>query len=317
MKLYVGNLPENVSENDVKKLFERYGKVVDCSVLRTYAFVNFNLFKICNMKFYLCRNQSMSSHEEALDALKSLKNYIWMGKAIQVQMSHSKSRHSSSAASQSSVNYNSNISLYPETEKRNFFSETASMQSDELTYCAGCSSQSVANIYSSASTSSKRHKTNKQTDFIPTQEAITYVKEEILNDPVARLMLLHDILAIMKKVNDSTQQYNNSNKVPTPPPVNFPQSNQSFASPLPTLIPANLNHSAPCLMNMTANTSQLPMIHPANSPFSTLFGNIHLMTSNVKTESCQSIDINNDDKNNMILHKSIDSALIPNTSAFS
>lgn len=40
VKLFVGNLADGVTENDLKGRFEMYGTVTECSVLGNYAFVH-------------------------------------------------------------------------------------------------------------------------------------------------------------------------------------------------------------------------------------------------------------------------------------
>lgn len=38
-KLYVGNLPEDCKRSELSALFEKYGKLEKCDVLRSFAFV--------------------------------------------------------------------------------------------------------------------------------------------------------------------------------------------------------------------------------------------------------------------------------------
>lgn len=38
-KLYIGNLPETCRRVELQKMFEQYGKVVECDIVRNYAFV--------------------------------------------------------------------------------------------------------------------------------------------------------------------------------------------------------------------------------------------------------------------------------------
>lgn len=38
-KVYVGNIPTNSSPDEVKALFEKYGTVSDCDIIKNYAFV--------------------------------------------------------------------------------------------------------------------------------------------------------------------------------------------------------------------------------------------------------------------------------------
>lgn len=38
-KLYIGNVPSAVSSTELKELFEKYGKVLECDIVKDYAFV--------------------------------------------------------------------------------------------------------------------------------------------------------------------------------------------------------------------------------------------------------------------------------------
>jgi RNA-binding protein 4 len=38
-KIFVGNLSSNTTAADVKPLFEKYGKVVECDIMKNYGFV--------------------------------------------------------------------------------------------------------------------------------------------------------------------------------------------------------------------------------------------------------------------------------------
>lgn len=38
-KLYIGNLPETCRRVELQKLFETYGTVVECDIVRNYGFV--------------------------------------------------------------------------------------------------------------------------------------------------------------------------------------------------------------------------------------------------------------------------------------
>jgi RNA-binding protein 4 len=39
-KLYIGNIPASVSSTELKELFEKYGKVLECDIIKDYAFVH-------------------------------------------------------------------------------------------------------------------------------------------------------------------------------------------------------------------------------------------------------------------------------------
>lgn len=38
-KLYVGNIPASVNSRELTELFEKYGKVLECDIIKDYAFV--------------------------------------------------------------------------------------------------------------------------------------------------------------------------------------------------------------------------------------------------------------------------------------
>jgi len=38
-KLYIGNVPSSVSSTELTELFEKYGKVLECDIIKDYAFV--------------------------------------------------------------------------------------------------------------------------------------------------------------------------------------------------------------------------------------------------------------------------------------
>ncbi|XP_067129273.1 uncharacterized protein [Centruroides vittatus] len=73
-KIYIGNLPESCQNKDMQQLFEKYGKVEECDVIKNYGFVH------------------MSSEEEAKSAIEALNNTEFMGSKITVEVSHSKVR---------------------------------------------------------------------------------------------------------------------------------------------------------------------------------------------------------------------------------
>ena len=38
-KLYIGNVSSAVSSTELRELFEKYGKVLECDIVKDYAFV--------------------------------------------------------------------------------------------------------------------------------------------------------------------------------------------------------------------------------------------------------------------------------------
>ncbi|KAG8449529.1 hypothetical protein GDO86_016248, partial [Hymenochirus boettgeri] len=69
MKIFVGNIDDNMSQKELTELFERYGKVVNCSVMKQYAFVH------------------MRGMEEATKAIEGLNGRERNGKKMIVEMS--------------------------------------------------------------------------------------------------------------------------------------------------------------------------------------------------------------------------------------
>ena len=67
-KLFVGMLPPDCQEFTLRKLFERHGEVVECSVMGSYAFVH------------------MKTEEEALSAIEALNQYDVNGYNISVEV---------------------------------------------------------------------------------------------------------------------------------------------------------------------------------------------------------------------------------------
>jgi len=73
-KIYVGNLPENSDSGELQEMFEKYGEVKECDIVKNYAFVH------------------MSSQDEAKVAIEALNNFDYNGSKISVEISHSKVR---------------------------------------------------------------------------------------------------------------------------------------------------------------------------------------------------------------------------------
>lgn len=73
-KIYVGNLPESCSKNDLMSLFEQFGKVAEADIVKNYAFVHFD------------------TNEDASAAVAALDNTEFQGATISVELSRSKVR---------------------------------------------------------------------------------------------------------------------------------------------------------------------------------------------------------------------------------
>ncbi|XP_055593112.1 RNA-binding protein lark [Uranotaenia lowii] len=66
-KLFIGNVDEKTVPTDLRPLFEKYGTVVECDVVKNYGFVH------------------MENEEQGRDAIQNLDGYVVNGKAIKVE----------------------------------------------------------------------------------------------------------------------------------------------------------------------------------------------------------------------------------------
>ncbi|KAK9971420.1 hypothetical protein ABG768_024787 [Culter alburnus] len=73
VKLHVANVEKGTDE-ELRALFEEYGTVTECAIIKNFAFVH------------------MSNSDEAMDAIKGLDNSEFQGKRIHVQISKSRPR---------------------------------------------------------------------------------------------------------------------------------------------------------------------------------------------------------------------------------
>ncbi|XP_051579086.1 RNA-binding protein 4.3 [Myxocyprinus asiaticus] len=73
VKLHVANV-EKGSDEELRAMFEEYGSVSECAIIKNFAFVH------------------MSNSDEAMDAIKGLDNSEFQGKRIHVQISKSRPR---------------------------------------------------------------------------------------------------------------------------------------------------------------------------------------------------------------------------------
>uniref|UniRef100_A0A3Q3L035 RNA binding motif protein 4.3 n=1 Tax=Mastacembelus armatus TaxID=205130 RepID=A0A3Q3L035_9TELE len=73
VKLHIANV-EKGFDKELRELFEEYGTVTECSIVKNFAFVH------------------MPNHDEAMDAIKGLDNTEFQGKLIHVQLSKSRPR---------------------------------------------------------------------------------------------------------------------------------------------------------------------------------------------------------------------------------
>lgn len=72
IKIYVGNIPQSARNSELKELFEKFGKVVECDILKEFAFVH------------------MDDTNDAKAAIAGLNDSLWKGARIRVELSTTK-----------------------------------------------------------------------------------------------------------------------------------------------------------------------------------------------------------------------------------
>lgn len=73
-KIYIGNIPESCKVEELKTLFQKFGRVEECDIVKNFGFVH------------------MSSDDETKLAIDSLNGTEFKGTKISVEASHSKVR---------------------------------------------------------------------------------------------------------------------------------------------------------------------------------------------------------------------------------
>ncbi|XP_036182410.1 RNA-binding protein 4 isoform X3 [Myotis myotis] len=76
VKLFIGNLPREATEQEIRTLFEQYGKVLECDIIKNYGFVH------------------IEDKTAAEDAIRNLHHYKLHGVNINVEASKNKSKTS-------------------------------------------------------------------------------------------------------------------------------------------------------------------------------------------------------------------------------
>ena len=72
IKIYVGNVPLVARNSDLKELFEKFGKVLECDILKDFGFVH------------------MDDTNDAKAAIAGLHDTLWKGSRIRVEISTSR-----------------------------------------------------------------------------------------------------------------------------------------------------------------------------------------------------------------------------------
>lgn len=71
-KIFIGNLAEKTNTADIRPLFEKYGKVVECDVVKNYGFVH------------------MENEDQGRDAIQNLNGYMVNGQPIKCETAKSR-----------------------------------------------------------------------------------------------------------------------------------------------------------------------------------------------------------------------------------
>lgn len=71
-KIFVGNLSDKTTSGDIRPLFEKFGKVVECDVVKNYGFVH------------------MENEDSGRDAIQNLNGYLVHGAAMKVEAATSR-----------------------------------------------------------------------------------------------------------------------------------------------------------------------------------------------------------------------------------
>lgn len=71
-KLFIGNLDEKTQPNELRPLFEKYGSVMECDVVKNFGFVH------------------MDNEQQGRDAIQNLNGYVVNGNPIKVEAARSR-----------------------------------------------------------------------------------------------------------------------------------------------------------------------------------------------------------------------------------
>lgn len=76
VKIFVGNLSQNTTAEEIRSLFSQYGKISECDIVKNFGFVH------------------MDDKTEADEAIRNLHHYMLNGLAMNVEMSKGKPKTS-------------------------------------------------------------------------------------------------------------------------------------------------------------------------------------------------------------------------------
>ena len=115
IKIYVGNIPLSARNSELKELFEKFGKVAECDILKDFGFVH------------------MEDKNDAKAAIAGLHDTLWKGCRVRVELSTTKtnkgepsersehrrdSRGPPSSSSSRPINHRSDINRHNPLDRR-------------------------------------------------------------------------------------------------------------------------------------------------------------------------------------------------------
>ncbi|XP_041842483.1 RNA-binding protein 4.1-like isoform X2 [Melanotaenia boesemani] len=76
VKIFIGNLSQKTTSDELRSLFSQYGKIAECSIVKNFGFVH------------------MDNKAEAEEAIRNLHHYMLNDQPLNVELSHGKSKGS-------------------------------------------------------------------------------------------------------------------------------------------------------------------------------------------------------------------------------
>ena len=78
-KIFVGNIPLEAKEPELKELFQKYGTVIEANIVRNYAFVH------------------MENDDEGKEAIRNINSTVWHGSRLKCEQAVSRKQEESNS----------------------------------------------------------------------------------------------------------------------------------------------------------------------------------------------------------------------------
>lgn len=189
VKIFVGNLPREATQEEIKALFTQHGTVTECAIIKNYAFVH------------------MDDRKDATKAIKSLHLYKLHGIPINVEASHGKN--------QGSVKLHvANVEKGSDDELRALFEEYGT-----VTECAVVKNFAFVHM-SNSDEAMDAIKGLDNTDFQGKNGLKSYIFNCVITVQSLIIMLLCLCLGkrIHVQISKSRPRHNGEEEYPPPPP---------------------------------------------------------------------------------------------------